>query len=289
MNIEAMRGFLAVCRHGSFTEAAKSLFLTQPAISQQIKALEDELGTQLLEKRGRIITLTPAGEEVRARAEEIFACIDRMTEAVDDIKGLKRGRISVAASDTIVMYLFPKWLKRFRAKYPGISIYLTDRMSCRVEEMVLGGDSDLGLITMPPGSPDIVADKFHEEPLCLILPPDDPSAAKSRIDLKTIASKPCIALGRGSTTRKLIEGAFAAKGLDWPSSMELSGFEMIKRYVAAGFGAAIVPRMALKQGEGYIIRKMPQTFPKQELGIIWRKGRYIGKPLQALIEIIKEG
>lgn len=289
MNIESLRGFLAVCRQGSFTEAAKSLFLTQPAISQQIKSLEDELGIPLIEKRGREFHLTPAGEEVRARAEEMFANLDQMIEAVDDIKGLKRGRISVAASDTIVMYLFPRWMKRFRASYPGIAIYLTDRMSRNVEEMVLSGESDLGLITMPPANPGIVSEKFREEPLRLITPPDDPLVKKSRIDLKSITTRPSISLGRGSTTRRLIEATFASRGLEWPPSMELSGFEMIKRYVAAGLGTAIVPEMALRKDEGYIIKKLPANFPKQELGIIWRKNRYISKPLQALIKIIKAG
>jgi DNA-binding transcriptional LysR family regulator len=289
MNLEALRGFLEVCRQGSFTRAARTLYLTQPAVSQQVKALEDELGIQLIEKRGRTFHLTPAGEEVKTHAEGIFGCLDEMVEAVDDIKGLRRGTISVAASDTVVMYLFPKWLKRFRAAFPRITIYLTDRMSHKVEELVLNGECDLGLITLPPQSSDVVAEKFYEEPLCLILPSDDPLASRTRMDLKAIASKPRIALGRGSATRRLIEGVFAAKGLDWLHSMELSGFEMIKRYVAAGFGAAIVPRMALKQGEGYHIRKLPRTFPKQELGIIRRKNRYISKPLKALIDIVKEG
>lgn len=289
MNIEALRGFLTVCRQGSFTEAAKSLYLTQPAISQQVKTIEDELGIPLIEKRGRELHLTPAGEEVKARAEEVFSCLDQMVEAVDDIKGLRRGRISVAASDTVVMYLFPKWMKKFRSKYPDITIYLTDRMSHSVEERVVSGQSDLGLITMPPASQEVVAEKFHEEKLRLILPTDDPLAKKTRLEMKSIASRPRIALGRGSATRKLIDAVFASRGLEWTPSMELSGFEMIKRYVAAGFGASIVPGMALKKGEGYAIKNLPQSFPNQDIGIIRRKGRYLSKPLQALIEIIKEG
>lgn len=289
MNLEALRGFLAVCRHGSFTEAANSLFLTQPAVSQQVKALEDELGAKLITKHGKKIRLTPAGEEVRSSAEDIFARLDRMGEVVDDIRGLRRGRISVAAGDTVVMYLFPKWLKKFHKSFPGIELYLKGRMSSGVEDLVVRGECDLGLITMPPTSPEIVGEVFRSEELCLIIPPGDPLAEKRRIDLKAVAKRPRIALGKGSATRRLIERAFASRDLDWLPIMELSGFEIIKRYVIAGLGAAIIPRMALKKDEGYIIKTLPMSFPKQELGIVHRKGQYIGKPLQVLIESIKKG
>ena len=289
MNLEALRGFTAVCRHGSFTKAANSLFLTQPAVSQQVKALEDELGMKLIEKQGQRIRLTYAGEVVRASAEEVFARLDQMVEVVDDIKGLRKGRLSVAAGDTVVMYLFPKWLKIFRKSFPGIELYLKGRMSVHVEDMVVRGEVDLGLITMPPTSAEVAGDVFRKEDLCLIFPMNDQFAGKKRIDLKAIAERPRIALGRGSATRRLIEAAFAARGLEWPPLMELPGFEIIKRYVVAGFGVAIIPRMVLKKGEGYITKNLPKNFPKQELGIIHRKGQYISKPLQSLIEIIKGG
>jgi DNA-binding transcriptional LysR family regulator len=289
MNLEALKGFLAVCRHGSFTEAANTLFLTQPAVSQQVKSLEDEFGTKLLEKRGKGFRLTPAGEEVRTGAEDVFSRIDRMVEAVDEIKGLIRGRLSVAAGDTIVMYMFPGWMKKFTGKFPGIDLYLAGQISADVEEMVRRGECDLGLITMPPSSSDLASEMLPSEELCLILPGDHPVAEKKRIDLKTITGLPRIALGRRSKTRRLIEDAFASKGLEWKPLTELNGFEIIKRYVAAGLGAAIVPRMALKQGEGYAIRNLPRSFPKQELGIIYRKDQYLTKPMQALIEIIKKG
>ncbi len=289
MNLEALKGFIAVCRHGSFTEAAGALFLTQPAVSQQVKSLEDELGVKLLVKRGKGFQLTPAGEEVRAGAEDVFARIGRMVEAVDEIKGLIRGRLSVAAGDTIVMYLFPKWMKEFTVKFPGIDLYVTGQISVDVENLVRHGECDLGLITMPPTTSDLVAEMLPSEELCLILPEKHPLAGKNRIELKTIAGLPRIALGKRSKIRRLVEDGFASKGLEWRPVTELNGFELIKHYVAADLGAAIVPRMALKPGEGYVIRNLPRTFPRQELGIIYRKGQYLTKPMQALIEIIKRG
>ena len=286
MNLETLRGFWAVCQHGSFTKAANSLFLTQPAVSQQVKSLEGELGIQLFEKRGRELVLTPAGEEVREGAEKVFGQIEQIREAVDDIKGLRRGRINVAASDTVVMYLFPEWLKKFRKSFPKIEVHLAGESSSVVEKMVLRGECDLGLITLPASSPDLICEKFRDEVLCLIIPKNDKLAGKKKVDLKKVIEKPRIALNKGSVTRRIIDKALSERNLDWQPDIELGGYAMIKEYVAAGFGAAIIPKMAVKNREGYIIKNLPRDFPKQELGIIYRKGRYITKPSSSMVEII---
>ena len=128
VELNQLRGFLGVVREGSFTRAAEHLFLTQPALSLQIKALETELGEQLFERRNRRVYLTEAGAILQEKAESIFGLVSEIHEEMAARQGLQTGQVRIGTSDTICLYLLPSVVQAFRDAYPGIDIHLTNRM-----------------------------------------------------------------------------------------------------------------------------------------------------------------
>ena len=153
MDLDQLRGFFETAREKSFTRAAKKLFLTQPAVSLQVKALEEELGERLFERSGKQVILTEAGRLLLGKAEEIFEAVEAAREEVAALKELRVGRVSVGASDTNCAYVLPYSVTAFRGAYPGVEIRLMDRMSPGVAQLVLDGVVDFGLATLPVAEP----------------------------------------------------------------------------------------------------------------------------------------
>ena len=149
MDLDQMRGFLETARERSFTKAAEKLFLTQPAVSLQVKALEEKLGSRLFERRGKQVLLTEAGRLLYARAEEILDLVQRTEQDIEALGELKTGHLRVGTSDTNCAYILPPVIQAFREVYPGVEIRLTDRMSGEVVRLVLEGTVDFGLATLP--------------------------------------------------------------------------------------------------------------------------------------------
>ncbi|MGE4421479.1 MAG: LysR family transcriptional regulator [Pseudodesulfovibrio sp.] len=144
MNETSLKVFMAVCETGSFTKAASELFITQPAVSRHVQALEHLYGVDLFERRGRSIELTPNGEILRAKARELFALHAEVEALFDDIVELRRGKITIAASATIATYLLPPAIAAFREQFPGVTIEQLSGNTHEVKQMVGNGDADIG-------------------------------------------------------------------------------------------------------------------------------------------------
>ena len=157
MDLDQLRGFVETARQKSFTKAAERLFLSQPAVSLQIKSLEEELGERLFDRRGRQVNLTDAGRVLLHRARQILGLIDRALEDVASLQGLEIGSVTVAASDTNCAYILPPVVRAFREAFAGIEIQLVDCMSPEVVRLVATGEVDLGLATLPVADPRVEA------------------------------------------------------------------------------------------------------------------------------------
>src|SRR5215217_5179182 len=153
MDFHQLRSFVQVAQEGSFTRAAEKLFLTQPALSLQIKALETELGTPLFERRNRQIFLTEAGHIVLQRAKELLGVAEQLRQDVADYQGVQRGRVRIGTSDTTCLYILPDLVQRFRAQFPSIEIHLTNKPSEEVAVLLKEGLVDFGIVTLPLADP----------------------------------------------------------------------------------------------------------------------------------------
>ena len=180
MDLHQLRSFYEVVREQSFTRAADKLFLTQPAISLQIKALENELDEILLERNRRQLRLTPAGEILFAHAKAILS---RLEQARDDIAALKqvlRGRLAIGTSDTNCTYVLPGVLAEFRARYPAVELDIRNRMSPEVSNLVLNDEVEFGLATLPVKHRDLVSESLFERRDVLICPPGPRAGQKAQ-------------------------------------------------------------------------------------------------------------
>jgi DNA-binding transcriptional LysR family regulator len=288
MEFDHLRGFYHVAKLRSFTEAAGKLYLTQPAISLQVRNLERAIGEKLFHRQGRTICLTETGEILFGLVEELIAKLDDIQHAITEIQNVERGRLSLGASDTLSLYYLPALLKAFLGTYPNIELRITNQISEEVARRVADRELDLGLITLPAKRPKLEVLPLFCQRLVCICNPDHPLASRKMIDLRELSSERMIALERGSVTRERVDDYLSRSNSGTRPVLELSNFEVIKRYVAAGLGVAVVPEAAVL-AERDNIRAVPlRQGVSIEVGLVYRQDRKLSHAARAFLELAKE-
>ena len=290
MDLYQLRGFFEIAREGSFTRAADKLFLTQPAISLQIKALEEELGEILFERMRKSIRLTPAGEILYRRVQEVFDRLEVAREEIAAVQQVLQGRVVIGTSDTNCTYLLPGPLQQFREQYAGVDLDIRNRMSSEIWHMVLNHEVDFGLATLPAKHRDLVSEELFERSDVLICRPDHPLAPRKYVRLQEVVEYPLLALERGSTSRRLLEEAFIRANLELQPAMNLASIEVIKRFVEIGMGIALVPRMAVERETeaGLLQSARVRGLAPRVIGLIEHRGRRRSPAAQAFLDILRD-
>lgn len=271
--------FLAVARQLNFTRAAETLFMSQPAVTIQIKQLEALYRTQLFERRHGNITLTPAGELVFFYAEKIMALSDEMEARLAEMTGEMRGPLLIGASSSIAEFMLPPVLSQFNALYPQVRVRLIVANSDAVESQVAGHALDLGLIEADVKAPGVSAEIIGSDELVAICAPDYPLAGKKTISPKALAEYEYIAREPGSGTREASDAYFQNHNIDPQSlkmQMELGSPEALKGIVALGLGFAIVSRWVVaKELEAGLLMAVTLKPPlKRNLLLIYPGDRF---------------
>ena len=239
LTIRQLRVFEAVATHLSFTKAAEELYLSQPAVSMQIKQLEENVGLPLFEKLGKKIHLTEAGKELHHYGRTIFKQLEEMEEVLESMKGLSRGRLDIAVAST-VNYFAPRALGAFSRHYPGVKLTLEVTNRENLMRMLDQNVKDLVLMGKPPSDIDLEAEPFMENPLVVIAPPNHPLAQEKNISLKRIAQETFLMREPGSGTRQAMVRFFKSKNIEIKKGMEMTRNEAIKQAVRAGLGLGVV-------------------------------------------------
>ena len=241
MEWQQLLGFCQVAKLGSFTKAARATFRTQPALSQQVKALEEELGSPLLERLGRRrLRLTPAGEKFLAFAQGLLAQWDRLQDELHQLQGRPQGPLSLAAPFTTLYHLLPETLLTYLRQYPQVELTLLDRTQAEVFALVKGGDVDFGLALESLIPRDLAGRRWLPVDAVLLAPVDHPLTRVRRVTWRQIADYPLIVPPRGheSGHRRLLEEQFRKLGLACRIILESSNVELSARYVETGLGLA---------------------------------------------------
>ncbi len=244
-----LRVFREVANQASFRRAAEVLYITQPAVTQQIKALEEELGSRLFDRSGGKVRLTGAGELLLRRAAEAESTLSRAIEEIGSLQGEVRGALHVAASTTIAQYVLPRLLAEFARQHPAARLELESANTQRVVEAVASGDAPIGLIEGPAHRQELRVERWLEDELVLVVPCGHAWAGKE-ISLNALASAKLLVRERGSGTREVLEQALKRAGaplLPVQIAMELSSTEAILACVEAGLGAGFPSRFALER------------------------------------------
>jgi DNA-binding transcriptional LysR family regulator len=244
-----LKVFRTVAAKHSFRHAAEALYLTQPAVTLQVKALEDEVGLKLFDRSGKTITLTEAGNHLLKYAEDISAIVHAAREALAQLKGPNNGELRVGASTTIAQYVFPKILGEFMNHEAAIQISIVSGNNDKIVHDVLEGDIAVGLIEGPARQPLLKAEFFLADEIAVIVPTRHLWADKV-ITLEELASAPLIVREDGSGTRRVVENTLRDAGIQIKKLnfvMQLDSTEAIKASVEAGLGIGFVSRRAIRK------------------------------------------
>ena len=239
LTLRQLKVFEAVARLRSYTRAAAELHLTQPAVSMQVRQLEEAVGLELFERMGRRIHLTAAGEELHRCARAVARELEETETALEELKGLRRGRLSVAVASTANSFA-TRLLGAFGQRHPGTTLRLDVTNREGLLAHLAENDVDLVVMGRPPEGLDLETAPFMENPLVIIAAPGHPLAGRRAVPLEALREETFVVREQGSGTRIAMERHFAERGIRLRTGMEMSSNEAIKQAVQAGLGLGIV-------------------------------------------------
>ncbi|MCU6386593.1 LysR family transcriptional regulator [Enterobacter quasiroggenkampii] len=289
LNLGYLATFRLVIQRGSFSAAADVLGLSQPAVSLQIRQLEQFLQTRLVERTGRGIKATAAGETLLAHGERIQQVVDDAIRAVNAFSHDVSGTITLGTGATACIHLLPPLLEQLRHDYPLLSVGVTTGNTLDIVRAIEENRLDMGLVTLPVSGRALDVMPVMDEEFVFIASREQQAAFRD-FTPAALHVHPLIAFESGSGTRALIDGWFAAQGLAIAPVMQLGSIEAIKRMVRAGLGYSIVPRMAVEQEvdrEGlWVMSLMPML--QRQLAVVMRQDKILSKGIAALIRLVQQ-
>ncbi|MDD4752931.1 MAG: selenium metabolism-associated LysR family transcriptional regulator [Desulfitobacteriaceae bacterium] len=250
MQISEFEIFLVVARAKSFSKAAKLLYMTQPAISNHIHAMENYYGTKLFNRHSHGVSLTSTGEVVYDFGEKILTLHDSMEKAIDRVLNIENQKLVVGASSNVGNYALPCSIWTFKEKYPEVDIRLEISNSATIIQQILDNKVDLGVLEGPVKHKDLVTTDIFSDRLILIAPPRGKWLKRETISLEELAKEPLIMREKGSGSRSIWEKIICAAGLelkDFRIVTEMGSIDAIKSAVESGLGVAVVSRISVQK------------------------------------------
>lgn len=288
--LKPLRAFCQVARLGSVSRAAEALYLSQPAITLQLQALERELGVKLFERVGRRLALTREGDALYELARPLVEGIDRLPDAFrEQIKGLDGGELHVAAGSSTILYLLPKIVEAYRLAHPDVRLILHNVTGAGGLDLLRSDSVDLAVGSMLDVPADLdYAPVYRFEPM-LIAPRGHPLATQPDLKLEDLSPYGLILPPQRLTTYRLVDLVFQQNRVPYTVALEVGGWEVIKQYVAMGLGISIVTAICLTDADRdrLAIRSLAKYFPSRSYGVVVRKGKYMSQQARDFIELIR--
>ncbi len=284
MQIHQLRYFCAVARTGSFTRAAQQEHLAQPSLSQQIRKLEDELGTRLFDRLGRSVRLTQPGEAFLPRAEAIIRQLADAKIEIQEMDGAERGRLVIGAIPTIAPYFLPSCLASFAQTFPRVQISVVEEVTTELLNRVHQGAIDLALLALPVPATHCVSRELFRERLYVVIPQNHRLAASAHVHLAQIANDPFLLLKEGHCFRENTLAACGRARMQPNVVFESGQFTTILAMVAAGTGVSVVPEMAVEKREGCRFLPLADEGSYRRVGIVQLKQHFRSRVHRAFVE-----
>ncbi len=286
MTLEQLRIFIAVAENQHVTRAASELNLTQSATSAAIAALEVRYGIKLFDRIGRGIVLTQTGRDFLAEAREVVARAKAAAQVLDDLAGLKRGSLSLAASQTVANYWLPRRIETFRRAYPGIDLHVTTGNTEQVAQDVHRGAADLGFVEGEVDDPSLSIRRIEGDTLAVVVGLTHPWTGKTRITPKMLTGTSWMLRERGSGTRSMFEAAlrkFGVKLSDLDVRLELPSSEALRAAVECGDCATAISDLVVVQSlAAGTLHRVDIDLPKRSFFALRHKQRYASRAEKAL-------
>ena len=292
MHIETLKVYCDLVDMQSFSLAAERNFITQSAVSQQIRVLEDKFKRRLLERvRGRReVRLTPAGEIFYREAKNVLASFDQMQESMRGLVGTISGTVKVATVYSVGLHELPTKVREFMLKFPSVKIDLEYSRTTRVVRDVLNGTIELGVVAFPEARRGLTIVPMPGARLVLICPPNHEFAGRKKIKAKELDGRDFVLFERDIPTRKATDKILKLRGIEVKKAAEFDNVETIKRAVEVGFGLAIVPHPSVmdeeKNNELAVIQLAEKEWIRP-VGIIYRSDRTLSLAAKKLLQLLE--
>lgn len=294
MELNQLRAFCAVVENKSFSKAGEAVHLSQPTVSIQINSLERELGARLLDRQGREVTTTGVGALLYHHAREILQAVNEAEQAIEQLKGLMKGGLTIGASTIPGEYILPSLLADFKGKYPGIDINLVIGDTKEIVEKVTDAEVEIGVVGTRVKSDKLVFTGFTTEKLVLIAPANCSWLQGEVVTVEALKKVPFILRESGSGTRATVKQKLHEAGVreeDLNIVMMLGSTAAVKRAVESGVGVSLISERAIeKEIRLGLVRKIPvkDLALDREFFIVYRRGRSLSPATKALLQFLEE-
>ncbi len=290
MDLPQLETFLAVAEERGFSRAAVRLHRTQSAVSQTIRRLEEDLGERLFERGSRDGTLTAAGEVLHEYATRMVRLEEEARSAVEELRSLARGRLSIAANEYTSHLLVPV-LATYRQTSPHIAIVVRRSLASRIAEQVMERQVELGILTFMPDKDGLAAIAVYEDDVALVVAPAHPLAGGGAVGVRELGALNFIGHAVASPLRREVMEVFARSRTPLHMSVELPSLEAIKRFVSTGAGVAILPGLAVAQevARGELVRvPVLELTIRRKLWIVHRRAATLSHAAAALLRMLEK-
>ena len=287
MDFDQIETFLEVAKLSSFSRAAERRFRTQPAISSQIRSLEEEVGARLLDRSGGRVALTAAGKVFQKYAEETIEQRRVMMVALAEMHRVPRGEIVVAANEGTCLHILPEVFAEFKRQYPNVAVSVKRSEHQKILESLIENSCDFGVVSLPIKDKRYTVVPIHRDELVVITPVNHPLATRPEAALADVAKYPLL-LPKLGRTRDALEALFHEHRLKPMVSMELDSSELTKRFVAANVGIGFIPRSNVAEdvkAKVLAAVKVSEVVLQRDLALIFRTDKALSRAALAFIDI----
>ena len=289
MDYDQLASFLQVAKLSSFSRAAEKLYRTQPAISAQVRLLEQECGEKLFDRSGKRVLLTQAGEILCRYAEKLLDMQKEALQAIAELNQTPRGKLHIGANEATCLYVLPKTFAQFKHRYPLVQISIYRNFSHKILQKVQEDAVDLGIVTLPQTANNIEIIPLFRDEVQVVVPKNHPLAKHKRVTIEEMTHYPLV-IPKTGRTRVMLDRLLRDYRDQVQISMELASVETIKKFVGAGLGISIISRTyAQAEVAAGVLKLIPLEGLKlhRELGLIYRRDRYLSLPAKIFIEVVR--
>jgi DNA-binding transcriptional LysR family regulator len=287
MDFDQLEIFLEVARLASFSRAAEKRYRTQPAISSQIRALEEEVGARLLDRSGGRVSLTAAGKLFFKYAEETLDRRKTILTEIAETERVPRGEIVVGANEGTCLHILPEVFAQFKRDYPGVSVSIKRSDYAKILESILENVVDFGVVSLPVNDNRLQAELIHRDELVAIMPAGHPLAAKKSVTVAEVAAFPLV-VPKAGHTRDALDTLFYDRKLKPSLAMELDSSELLKRFVAADVGIGFIARSNIEEdirAKAVAAVPLADAQVRRDLALVFRKDKPLSRAAKAFMEI----
>jgi LysR family carnitine catabolism transcriptional activator len=290
VSLRQLRAFITVGRLGSFTRAARALNATQPAISAQVRDLEESLGVRLFDRSTRSVTLTQAGKDLLPSVDAVLSDIGSVVDRARDVARGNTGRVTVAALPSLAATLVPDAVARLQRDHPGVSVVIRDALAERSLSLLRADEVDLALTSAPLPNPQLHFTPLLTDRIVAVLPHNHSLAGAKSVRLADLLESPLVLMDRDSSVRRSVDTACASIGRMAAPVFEAAFMATAIGLVRAGLGATLLPSSAadLRAARDLIILDLQKPRIERELGILKQRRRVFSPAAEAFVEMLRE-